>query len=181
MARVAARPTHALCTHLHPTALDLHLQTPLVSARSVAWAAAVLLSRGFSLDMAEADQEEGARGGGGMTGWQQSQPDVLALVPWADMLEHSSEAGEAEREACWAAVGTCTGSRVCSAAAWHECKCSARRPWPTPSPAFAIDAHAVALFARQARTLACTGTPTWSAPWRVHTAHMRPASECASA
>lgn len=26
--------------------------------------------------------------------WQTPQPDVLALVPWADMLSHSSEAGQ---------------------------------------------------------------------------------------
>ena len=26
--------------------------------------------------------------------WQDHVPDVLALVPWADMMRHSSEAGE---------------------------------------------------------------------------------------
>ena len=26
--------------------------------------------------------------------WQDHVPDVLALVPWADMMRHNSEAGE---------------------------------------------------------------------------------------
>ena len=65
----------------------------MVSEASVAWAAAVLLSRAFSLDMSEPDMSLEAD----MSyfgSWQAHQPDVLALVPWADMLAHSSEAGK---------------------------------------------------------------------------------------
>jgi hypothetical protein len=65
----------------------------MVSEDSVAWAAAVLLSRAFSLDMSEPDMSLEAD----MSyfgNWQAHQPDVLALVPWADMLAHSSEAGK---------------------------------------------------------------------------------------
>ena len=64
------------------------------------WAAATLLSRAFSLDLA--DDQEPIEGDLSYFGsWQYSSgggggavPDVLALVPWADMMRHSSEAGE---------------------------------------------------------------------------------------
>lgn len=69
------------------------LQEPLVSYASVCWAAAVLLGRSFQLDMSEPDMQLEAD----MSyygSWQPHGPSVLALVPWADMLRHSSEAGE---------------------------------------------------------------------------------------
>ncbi len=99
----------------------------LVTVASVTWAASILLSRAFSLDMAaedddgdeseglgEGDEEEGVAaggGGGGLAaamaggGWPQ---DVLALVPWADSLDHSSEAGP---ESClrWSAADQVRG------------------------------------------------------------------------
>jgi hypothetical protein len=66
--------------------------TPLVTAGSVSWAAAVLLSRAFCLDLAEPDGSlEGDLSYWGS--WGGHGPDTLALVPWADMLAHSSEAG----------------------------------------------------------------------------------------
>ena len=69
------------------------------------WAAATLLSRAFSLDLA--DDQEPIEGDLSYFGsWQYSSgggggavPDVLALVPWADMMRHSSEAGEWWHEA----------------------------------------------------------------------------------
>jgi hypothetical protein len=64
--------------------LPLAGQGPLVTTATVAWAAAVLLSRAFSLDMS--DEEGGGSGDGGGGGWQQ-QGDVLALVPWADLAD----------------------------------------------------------------------------------------------
>ncbi|KAF6255861.1 hypothetical protein COO60DRAFT_168180 [Scenedesmus sp. NREL 46B-D3] len=69
-------------------------QTPLVDVGSVSWAAAVLLGRSFQLDMSEPELPLGPD----MSyygSWQAHGPAVLALVPWADMLRHSSEAGEA--------------------------------------------------------------------------------------
>ncbi|WIA29874.1 hypothetical protein OEZ86_012343 [Tetradesmus obliquus] len=68
-------------------------QSPLVSLASVAWAAAVLLGRSFQLDMSEPELplEPDMSWYGS---WQAHGPAVLALVPWADMLRHSSEAGE---------------------------------------------------------------------------------------
>eukprot|EP00878_Enallax_costatus_P025743 GHUV01027569.1.p1 GENE.GHUV01027569.1~~GHUV01027569.1.p1 ORF type:complete len:479 (+),score=142.47 GHUV01027569.1:685-2121(+) len=68
-------------------------QQPLVSYDSVRWAAAVLLGRSFQLDMSEPDMSLEAD----MSyygSWQPHGPAVLALVPWADMLRHSSEADE---------------------------------------------------------------------------------------
>jgi hypothetical protein len=63
----------------------------LVSEPVVRWAAAVLLSRAFSLDMREAEPLEGDMSYFGS--WQAEPNDALALVPWADMLQHCSEAG----------------------------------------------------------------------------------------
>ncbi|KAL2620874.1 hypothetical protein R1flu_001079 [Riccia fluitans] len=54
-----------------------------VTESSVRWAAVILLSRSFSLDLDEAVQRD--------TG------PSIALVPWADMLNHSSAAG---KESC---------------------------------------------------------------------------------
>lgn len=66
--------------------------TPLVTPGSVSWAAAVLLSRAFCLDLAEPDGHvEGDLSYWGS--WGGHGPDTLALVPWADMLAHSSAAG----------------------------------------------------------------------------------------
>jgi hypothetical protein len=68
------------------------LQTPLVTPASVCWAAAVLLGRSFQLDMSEPElslEPDMSYYGS----WQAHGPAVLALVPWADMLRHSSEAG----------------------------------------------------------------------------------------
>lgn len=75
----------------HPSAA---LQSPLVSLASVTWAAAVLLGRSFQLDMSEPELplEPDMSWYGS---WQAHGPAVLALVPWADMLRHSSEAGAA--------------------------------------------------------------------------------------
>lgn len=67
----------------------------LITEQSVKWAAATLLSRAFSLDLNEEEPMEGDMSYFGS--WQAHQPDVLALVPWADLLCHSSEAGQ---EAC---------------------------------------------------------------------------------
>lgn len=64
----------------------------LVTESSVTWAAAVLLSRAFSLDLNEEAALEGDMSYFGT--WQAHTPDVLALVPWADMLRHSSQAGQ---------------------------------------------------------------------------------------
>ncbi|GIL78941.1 hypothetical protein Vretimale_207 [Volvox reticuliferus] len=63
----------------------------LVDQRSVAWAAAILLSRSFSLDLSEEESLEGDMGYFGT--WTSHAADVLALVPWADCLAHSSAAG----------------------------------------------------------------------------------------
>lgn len=71
-------------------------QVPLISYDSVRWAAAVLLSRSFQLDMSEPDlplEADMSYYGS----WQPHGPAVLALVPWADMLRHSSEAGGCAR------------------------------------------------------------------------------------
>ncbi len=66
-------------------------QAELVTHGSVAWAAAVLLSRSFSLDLSEEEPLEGDMGYIGT--WTSHPPDVLALVPWADCLTHCSLAG----------------------------------------------------------------------------------------
>ncbi|GLI66009.1 hypothetical protein VaNZ11_009712, partial [Volvox africanus] len=63
----------------------------LVSQASVAWAAAILLSRSFSLDLSEEESLEGDMGYFGT--WTSHAADVLALVPWADCLAHCSSAG----------------------------------------------------------------------------------------
>ncbi|KXZ51903.1 hypothetical protein GPECTOR_11g337 [Gonium pectorale] len=63
----------------------------LVSASTVGWAAAVLLSRSFSLDLAEEEALEGDMSYFGT--WTSHGPDTLALVPWADMLQHCPAAG----------------------------------------------------------------------------------------
>ncbi|KAG2491081.1 hypothetical protein HYH03_010526 [Edaphochlamys debaryana] len=67
----------------------------LVTEASVGWAAAVLLSRGFSLDLAEEEPAEGDLSYWGT--WAPHGPDTLALVPWADLLPHCAQAGP---EAC---------------------------------------------------------------------------------
>jgi len=64
----------------------------LVTQSSVAWAAATLLSRAFSLDLT-ADDEMVAGDLSHFGSWMEHVPDALALVPWADMLCHSSLAG----------------------------------------------------------------------------------------
>ena len=73
--------------------------TPLVTEASVAWAAAALVSRAFSLYLAdEADhaivplEDFGSWRDRGAAG-----RDVLALAPWADLLQHSSAAGARAR------------------------------------------------------------------------------------
>ncbi|KAG2447665.1 hypothetical protein HYH02_007581 [Chlamydomonas schloesseri] len=63
----------------------------LVSRDSVGWAAAVLLSRAFSLDLAEEEPLEGDMSYWGT--WTAHGPDTLCLVPWADLLQHCSAAG----------------------------------------------------------------------------------------
>ncbi|CAM6014918.1 unnamed protein product [Sphagnum balticum] len=52
-----------------------------ITEKAVQWAAVMLLSRAFSLDLQEEAWDMG------------SDPDI-ALVPWADMLNHSSAAGK---------------------------------------------------------------------------------------
>ena len=76
--------------------------SPLVTPDSVAWAAAVLLSRAFSLYLSEPDHSIVPIEDFGS--WDRSGQDVLALVPWADLLQHSSEAGENKKpcaSVCW--------------------------------------------------------------------------------
>lgn len=66
--------------------------TSLVTVSSVCWAAAVLLSRTFSLDLSEPELPTLAD----MSyfgSWQAHGPACLVLVPWADMCQHSSDAG----------------------------------------------------------------------------------------
>lgn len=66
--------------------------SPLVTVSSVCWAAAVLLSRTFSLDLSEPELPTLAD----MSyfgSWQAHGPACLVLVPWADMCQHSSDAG----------------------------------------------------------------------------------------
>jgi len=66
----------------------------LVTPESVGWAAAVLLSRAFSLYLtAETDHQIMPMEDFGS--WDRAGQDALALVPWADLLQHSSEAGDA--------------------------------------------------------------------------------------
>lgn len=63
---------------------------PLVDAASVAWAAAVLLDRGFALDMSEPDLP--AEGDMSFYGsWAAHGPAALALVPVADMCRHGGD------------------------------------------------------------------------------------------
>ncbi|GIL45147.1 hypothetical protein Vafri_2473, partial [Volvox africanus] len=69
----------------------LNTGVDLVSQSSVAWAAAVLLSRSFSLDLSEEESLEGDLGYFGT--WTSHSADLLALVPWADCLGHCSSAG----------------------------------------------------------------------------------------
>ncbi|MEW5299247.1 MAG: hypothetical protein WDW36_002280 [Sanguina aurantia] len=75
-----------------PLALQYQAQhhVELVTTESVRWAAATLVSRAFNLDLSE---EEPLEGDMSYFGTWQPVPDVLALVPWADMLCHTSEAG----------------------------------------------------------------------------------------
>jgi hypothetical protein len=64
-----------------------------VTVHSVCWAAAVLLGRSFSLDLSE--PELGCEGDMSYFGsWQAHGPASVVLVPWADMCQHSSDAGE---------------------------------------------------------------------------------------
>ncbi|GAX78440.1 hypothetical protein CEUSTIGMA_g5881.t1 [Chlamydomonas eustigma] len=66
----------------------------LISLDLVRWAAATLLSRAFSLDLA--DDMEGMEGDMSYFGsWQPTSQvnDTLALVPWVDMMHHCSQAG----------------------------------------------------------------------------------------
>lgn len=77
-----------------PVAQDWQAATgaPLVSAASVAWAAAVLLGRSYSLDVTE--PELPLLGDLSSYGsWAAHAAPVTALVPWADMLRHSPDAG----------------------------------------------------------------------------------------
>ncbi|KAG2423002.1 hypothetical protein HXX76_015600 [Chlamydomonas incerta] len=77
-----------------PIALEYgkaHGGRELVTRDSVAWAAAVLLSRAFSLDLAEEEPMEGDMSYWGT--WTAHGPDMLCLVPWADLLQHCSAAG----------------------------------------------------------------------------------------
>ncbi|KAI8467932.1 MAG: hypothetical protein J3K34DRAFT_460119 [Monoraphidium minutum] len=67
---------------------------PLVTPASVGWAAAVLLSRAFSLYLAP-EPDHAIMPMDDFGSWDRSGEDVLALVPWADMLQHSSECGDA--------------------------------------------------------------------------------------
>eukprot|EP00850_Spirogloea_muscicola_P008112 SM000042S15379 [mRNA] locus=s42:599324:603053:- [translate_table: standard] len=60
--------------------LDLTYSNKFLTKEGVCWAAAILLSRSFSLYLGNCEDEE-----------------TLTLVPWADMLNHSSVAG---RESC---------------------------------------------------------------------------------
>lgn len=54
---------------------------------------AVLLGRSFSLDLSEPELPcEGDMSYFGS--WQAHGPASLVLVPWADMCQHSSDAGE---------------------------------------------------------------------------------------
>jgi hypothetical protein len=55
-----------------------------ITEKAVQWAAVMLLSRAFSLDLQE---EEGQA-------WEMGSDPDIALVPWADMLNHSSAAGK---------------------------------------------------------------------------------------
>lgn len=91
---------------------SLSLLQPLVSEASVRWAACTLLSRAFSLDLqappSEGDngEERGdAEGRWDAGGASSSDQDSLALVPWADMLCHSSEAGARQGESLSSGVG----------------------------------------------------------------------------
>jgi hypothetical protein len=80
-------------------------QQQLVSAASVAWASAVLLSRGFALDLSERDLA--AEADMSFWGsWAPHGPASLALVPWADACRHSVDAG-APLRAGVAAAGRC--------------------------------------------------------------------------
>lgn len=65
----------------------------LVSEASVGWAAAVLLSRAFSLYLA-VEPDHAILPMDDFGSWDRAGHDVLALVPWADLLQHSSDAGE---------------------------------------------------------------------------------------
>lgn len=67
-------------------------QEPLVTESSVRWAASTLLSRGFNVDLGEEEPLAGDMSYFGS--WQDHSMNMLALVPWADMLCHSSEAGQ---------------------------------------------------------------------------------------
>lgn len=67
---------------------------PLVTPESVGWAAAVLLSRAFSLYLS-AEPDHSIFPMDDFGSWDRTGQDVLALVPWADLLQHSSEAGDA--------------------------------------------------------------------------------------
>ena len=63
-----------------------------MSLSSVSWAAAVLLGRSFSLDLSEPELPcEGDMSYFGS--WQAHGPASVVLVPWADMCQHSSDAG----------------------------------------------------------------------------------------
>jgi len=85
--------------------IRLHIATavqyPMVTHGSTSWAAAVLLSRSFGLDMSEVDL--GIEGDLSYYGsWHQHSPDVVALVPWADLMAARGEeaAGAWYRVAC---------------------------------------------------------------------------------
>lgn len=65
---------------------------PLVTPDSVGWAAAVLLSRAFSLYLSS-ETDHAIMPMEDFGSWDRTGQDVLALVPWADLLQHSSEAG----------------------------------------------------------------------------------------
>jgi hypothetical protein len=81
------------CTVYLRLLVALLLQEPLVTVRSVCWAAAVLLGRSFSLDLSE--PELGCEGDMSYFGsWQAHGPASVVLVPWADMCQHSSDAGK---------------------------------------------------------------------------------------
>ena len=85
--------------------------TEKLSVASFRWAAATLLSRSFSLDietgpsdfasddsrmaeeLADLMADTWAAGDGGASEQQSLDGPQIALVPWADMLNHSSAAG----------------------------------------------------------------------------------------
>lgn len=76
------------------------------------WAACTLLSRAFSLDLQappsggdDCEERGDAEGRWDTGGASSSDQDSLALVPWADMLCHSSAAGAQQGESLSSDVG----------------------------------------------------------------------------